>query len=244
MKIRMALAVVALLPITAMAQPKDQPRAEPNPKTNHYVEVPGFFKMPPGRSMGASSAVAGDSKGNIWMALFRGDPRVAKYDPATCNYIEYPALTRTGRLRRVSVDMEDRAWYGIHDRGVLGYIDPRTGDASEVKVPLELSRPYDPQPDYEGNVWFGDDGQGGTTIRYNPRTREFAFYPTPQVADQPKLEITREGAVWYCPRSGAEPGVGVLYPDVTKMTTLGAYYIDMDAISSRAALRNRPVAAR
>jgi|SoiMethySBSTD1v2_1073268.scaffolds.fasta_scaffold44007_3 virginiamycin B lyase len=185
-----------------------------------------------------------DSKGNIWMALFRGDPRVAKYDPATGNYIEYPALTRTGRLRRVSVDMEDRAWYGIHDRGVLGYIDPRTGDASEVKVPLELSRPYDPQPDYEGNVWFGDDGQGGTTIRYNPRTREFAFYPTPQVADQPKLEITREGAVWYCPRSGAEPGVGVLYPDVTKMTTLGAYYIDMDAISSRAALRNRPVAAR
>ena len=62
MKIRMALAVVALLPITAMAQPKDQPRAEPNPKTNHYVEVPGFFKMPPGRSMGSSSAVAGRSE--------------------------------------------------------------------------------------------------------------------------------------------------------------------------------------
>ena len=55
-------------PLAAAAQPADQPnRAEPNPKTNHYVEVPGFFKMPPGRAMGSSSAVAGDSNGNIWV---------------------------------------------------------------------------------------------------------------------------------------------------------------------------------
>jgi hypothetical protein len=65
--------------------------------------------------------------------------------------------------------------------------------------------------------------------------------PTPQVADQPKLEITRDGAIWYCPRSGAEPGVGVLYPDVSKMTTLGAFYHDVDAITSRRALRKNPI---
>src|SRR5688572_9611214 len=74
-----------------------------------------------------------DSRGNIWMALFRGAPRVAKYDPAAKQYTEYPALTTSGRIRRVSVDMEDRAWYGIHDRGILGYIDPRTGRATEFK---------------------------------------------------------------------------------------------------------------
>jgi len=64
---KLVLAALMLLPLAAMAQPADQPKAEPNPKTNHYVEVPGFFKMPPGRSMGSSSAVAGDSKGNIWV---------------------------------------------------------------------------------------------------------------------------------------------------------------------------------
>src|SRR5207248_11477421 len=69
-----------------------------------------------------------------------------------------------------------------------------------------------------------------------PRKREFSYYPTPQMADQPKLEITREGAVWYCPRSGAEPGVGVLYPDMAKVKTLAAYYHEVDAIRSRAAL--------
>jgi len=64
---KLVLAVMLVLPLAAMAQPADQPKAAPNPKANHYVEVPGFFKMPPGRSMGSSSAVAGDSKGNIWV---------------------------------------------------------------------------------------------------------------------------------------------------------------------------------
>jgi virginiamycin B lyase len=187
-----------------------------------------------------------DSRGNIWMALFRGAPRLAKYDPAAGKYSEYAAVSTSGRIRRVGIDMQDRAWYGIHDRGVLGYVDPTTGRATEFRIPLDLSRPYDPQADYEGNIWFGDNGQGGATIRYDPRTKEWSYYPTPQVTDQPKIEITREGAIWYCPRSAAEPGVGVLYPDVTKIRTLGAYYFDYDPPSSRAMLKTRlaPQAAR
>ena len=183
-----------------------------------------------------------DSQGNIWMALFRGDVRVGKYDPKADQFSEFRALTQPGRMRRVSVDLEDRVWYGIHDRGVIGWVDPKSGKATEYRLPLDLSRPYDPQPDYEGNIWFGDNGQGGTTIRFDPRTREFTYYPTPQITDQPKIEITRDGAIWYCPRSAAEPGVGVLYPDVSKIKTLAAYYIDFDPASSRMALRNgRPV---
>jgi virginiamycin B lyase len=178
-----------------------------------------------------------DSQGNIWMAQFRGDARVGKYDPKADKFTDYRVLTQPGRIRRASVDVEDRVWFGIYDRGVIGYIDPKSGQVTEAKLPLNISRPYDPQGDYEGTVWFGDDGQGGATIRYNPKTREFSYYPTPQVADQPKIEITRDGAIWYCPRSGAEPGVGVLYPDVSKVTTLGAYYLDVDAPSSRRAFR-------
>ena len=180
-----------------------------------------------------------DSQGNIWMALFRGRPRVGKWDPKTEQFTEYPTITLTGRMRRAAVDIDDRVWYGIHDRGVIGVIDPKTGKTEEFKPPLNLSRPYDPQPDYEGNIWFGDDGQGGNLIRLNAKTREFSYYPAQQVADMPKIEITRDGAVWYCPRSGAEPGVGVLYPDMTKIKTLAAYFIDMDPPSSRAAFRSR-----
>ena len=185
-----------------------------------------------------------DSQGNVWMALFRGEARVGKYDPAADKFTEFKALTQPGRIRRASVDLQDRVWYGIYDRGVIGWVDAKTGRVTEAKVPLDISRPYDPQGDYEGNVWFGDDGQGGTTIRYNPQKREFSYFPTPQMADQPKIEITRDGAIWYCPRSGAEPGVGVLYPNISKMKTLGAYYHDVDPIASRKVVRAQPQAAR
>ncbi|HEY8255684.1 MAG TPA: hypothetical protein VIG39_13635, partial [Rhizomicrobium sp.] len=57
-----ALVLFLAAPLAALAQPTDQPLfnqkgAAPNPTTNRYVEVPGFFKMPPSRGMGSSSAV-------------------------------------------------------------------------------------------------------------------------------------------------------------------------------------------
>ena len=77
-------------------------------------------------------------------AFFRGVPRVGKWDPKTEKFTEFHAKTTSGRMRRASVDMEDRVWYGIHDRGVIGVIDPKTGEVSEFKPPLDLSRLYDP----------------------------------------------------------------------------------------------------
>jgi hypothetical protein len=67
-RLRIILLAAALLAAPmAAAQPSDNPGATPNPATNRYVPIPGFFKLPKGRSMGASSAVAGDSKGHIWV---------------------------------------------------------------------------------------------------------------------------------------------------------------------------------
>jgi DNA-binding beta-propeller fold protein YncE len=67
MKFCILLAAFLAAPLGALAQPADQPNANPNPSTNRYVAVAGFFKLPPGRSMGSSSAVAGDSRGHIWV---------------------------------------------------------------------------------------------------------------------------------------------------------------------------------
>ena len=38
----------------------------------------------------------------------------------------------------------------------------------------------------------------------------------------PKLDITREGAIWYATRSNPEMALGVLWPDVSKMKTYAA----------------------
>ena len=50
--------------------------------------------------------------------------------------------------------------------------------------------------------------------------------PKPQkTADTPKIQVTKDGAIWYSPRRSLDaPAFGVLYPDMDKITTLGAYY--------------------
>lgn len=71
MTFRAILLSAALLAVPAAALGQgiapDRPKSTPNPTDNRYVEAPGFFKMPRGRDMGASSSVMGDSKGNIWV---------------------------------------------------------------------------------------------------------------------------------------------------------------------------------
>ncbi|WP_293905407.1 c-type cytochrome [Phenylobacterium sp.] len=42
--------------------------AAPNSQPNPYASDTGFFKLPPGRTMGSSSAVGVDSRGHIWVA--------------------------------------------------------------------------------------------------------------------------------------------------------------------------------
>jgi hypothetical protein len=83
MLFRTVLLSAALSLGTAQALPPDRPAAPPNPAANRYTAVPGFLKLPKGRTMGSSSAVAGDSKGNIWVVDRCGanDCAGSKLDP-------------------------------------------------------------------------------------------------------------------------------------------------------------------
>jgi len=73
-------------------------------------------------------------------------------------------------------------------------------------------------------MWISDAGQGGALIKFDPQTEKFTYYPSLQFTDMPKLQMTRDGNIWYSARSAKTPAVGVLYPDVTKMTSLVPRY--------------------
>jgi virginiamycin B lyase len=164
-----------------------------------------------------------DSAGNIWTAEFVAG-KVARLDPRSGKWSEYSALNQPVIIRRMSVDSKGIVWYAVYSAGKLGRLDPATGEVKEFTIPVEFSQPYDVWPDYQNNLWISDNGQGGTLIKYQKSSGAFTFYPTPQLTDQPKLDITRDGAIWYCPRTAPDSGVGVLYPDMTKIRELGAYY--------------------
>ena len=117
MKTGIMLAALVALPLAAVAQPADQPKAAPNPAANRYVTVGNFFKLPPGRSMGSSSAVAGDSKGHIWVvdrcgandcAGSRLDP-VMEFD-AKGNFIKAFGAGQLLFPHGFTIDRQDHLW--------------------------------------------------------------------------------------------------------------------------------------
>jgi virginiamycin B lyase len=164
-----------------------------------------------------------DRDGNVWFTEFRRG-KIGKFDPRTEKFTEYDALTQPTTIRRLGIDSKGIVWYGGFSTGKLGRIDPKTGKITERDIPMPFSEPYDVWPDKDDNIWISDGGQGGALIKFDQRTETFTYYPTPQITDQPKLSITRDGAIWYPPRSSSKAAVGVLYPDASKVTTLAALY--------------------
>jgi virginiamycin B lyase len=169
-----------------------------------------------------------DKAGNIWISQFT-QCRMAKFDPKEEVFTEYPALTAYEEdpfclIRRGSVDKVGMVWYGVFSNGKIGKLDPATGKMVEYKMPVAFAEPYDIWPDNDNNMWIADGAMGGAIIKFDPKTEKFTFYPAVQRGDLPKIEITREGAIWYNPRSALNGAVGVLYPDMSKMTTFEARY--------------------
>ena len=179
--------------------------------------------------------VIADHNDNIWIALWSGG-KIVKFDTSNNSWTEFTAPTYPGHTRRLNVDSQNNIWWGIYSAGKrdgkLVKLDQSTGKMTEWSIPQQNAEPYDVAADPEDNIWAPDVGQrtdgeyGATLWRFNPRTEEFTFYPKPQRhADSPKIQITRDGAVWYSPRGSREaPAFGVLYPDMDKIDDLGAYY--------------------
>ena len=179
--------------------------------------------------------VVADKNDNIWIALWSGG-KIVKFDTSNNSWTEYTTTTYPAHTRRLNVDKDNNIWWGIYSAGKrdgkLVKLDQSTGKMTEWTIPQQNAEPYDVAPDPEGNIWAPDVGQrtdgeyGATLWRFNPRTEEFTFYPKPQRhADSPKIQVTRDGAVWYSPRGSREaPAFGVLYPDMDKIDDLGAYY--------------------
>ena len=138
---------------------------------------------------------------------------------------------------------KNNIWFGIWAAGKrpgkLAKLDQTTGRITEYTVPMQNAEPYDVAADAEDNIWAADAGQDAALWKFDTRNQTFSFYPKPQrAADTPKIQITRDGAVWYSPRGSRNaPAIGVLYPDMDKMTTLGASYVNGAARISRSSDR-------
>jgi streptogramin lyase len=184
-----------------------------------------------------------DHHDKIWYCeYFAG--AVVRFDPVTKTFRRFEVKTSPVSLRRLGVDSKDNIWYGVYGHmgkyGKLGRIDAKSGEITEIDVPVEYSHPYDARPDPEDNIWIASMNY---LTKFDPKTKRFTVYPTPERTDEPKIQATRDGAIWFPPRGAGIYGYGgaavVLYPDKDHIKTLGAYY-SADMTANRISLYHGP----
>lgn len=128
----------AFKPAAAVEADPSAPAPGRNDAPNPYVAQPGFLKLPPGRTMGSSSAVALDSRGHVWVVDRCGANSCAGSDLD-------PILEFDGQGRFVKafgkgrflfphglfIDRQDRLWVtdqrGADGKGAQVSVFDRTG---------------------------------------------------------------------------------------------------------------------
>ena len=170
-----------------------------------------------------------DQQDNVYFAQLFGC-KVGVINANTKEFKEYPALASPCSMNRVMVDKEGIVWYSLNRSGLLGRLDPKTGEQTEYPIlpfredrTVPLSYPYGIMADHNNKVWFGDQGLGGALIKFDPDTESFAYYPLPRKTDNPNIDISGKGAIIYTSRSNRQAAIAIFYPDVSRMTSFAVY---------------------
>ncbi len=148
--------------------------------------------------------------------------KVAVFDTESETFTEYPALVDPPCItRRLGIDSKGIIWYDVFSQGKLGKIDLKTGEQVEYDMASRFSEPHSiklhPNSDL---IWISDGGQAGAIVQFNSETEQFTYYPTPRRSDMPKIDVSGDENVWYSTRAIPSGGIGVLYPNKSKMESL------------------------
>lgn len=98
---------------------------------------------------------------------------------------------------------EGRVWYTGQRRGVLGILNPQTGEVREVPLG-EGSAPHGVIQGPDGAAWITDGGLNAI-VRYDPRTDAVRSWPLPREFDDSNLNTAAfdgQGRIWFTGQTG------------------------------------------
>ena len=181
-----------------------------------------------------------DSKDRLW-GPNDNSGGVLSFDPETETF-DWFQLTKEqpARVRRPGVDSNDMIWVGDwaspnrrqtngrNKGGTLYRLNPETGEVTGRELGFEYSNPYDTDVDADDNVWVASDNY---ISMYDQEADTFTHYPAVRRSDTLKLNITRDGAIWFVNRNDSKftqsgGAAMALYPDKDKIKTFAAYYAE------------------
>jgi streptogramin lyase len=105
---------------------------------------------------------------------------IGKIDGKTGHVTLYKTPTLNSGPRRISVDAQDRVWFGEYYADKLGMFDPKSEQFKEWSVPTPWLGPYPARADKTGDVWTS--GMGADLVdRLDHKTEKFTEYMLPTV---------------------------------------------------------------
>jgi virginiamycin B lyase len=168
-----------------------------NPATGEMIPFP----LPFARTAGIHSAVPAPD-GTVWFTeLALG--RIAHLDPATGKITEYqnsplPDGRRTTAYT-IRVGSEGRVW--VSGGPAISLFDP----ATEKFRHFDLGGTYGNVPGHNGDQWFTSFREDGPIARVSKDGVLSKFYP-PTKGKPQRLEVDRDGIVWFSERRGGKIG--------------------------------------
>ncbi len=135
--------------------------------------------------------------------------------PASAEKAEYFPVPRGDHPHDVAPAPDGTVWYTGQRAGVLGRLDPKTGQVE--RVPLgDGSSPHSVIVGPDGAAWVADSGLNAI-LRVDPATKEVKTWPLPTERAGANLNTAAsdgKGRIWFTGQAGI---YGRLYPETGAM---------------------------
>jgi len=127
--------------------------------------------------------------------------------PAKVSIKTWPVPTPGSRPHDPLATMDGSLWYTGQMSGVLGRLDPKTGNFKEFPLKTPHSGPHGLTEDKGGNIWYTGNAVG-VIGKLDPKTGAVTEYPMPdpKVVDVHTLIFDRSGILWFTAQRGNRIG--------------------------------------
>jgi virginiamycin B lyase len=127
--------------------------------------------------------------------------------PAQISIKQWPVATPGSRPHDPRASTDGSIWYTGQLAGVLGRLDPDTGQIKEFPLKTPHTGPHGLAEDKDGNIWF--TGNNIAIIgKLDPKTGAVTEYPLPdpEAKDPHTLNFDQSGILWFTVQAGNRVG--------------------------------------
>jgi virginiamycin B lyase len=118
--------------------------------------------------------------------------------PVQASFRQWPVPTLGSRPHDPLAARDGMIWYTGQTAGVMGQLNPKTGDFKEYPLKTPHTGPHGAAEDKDGNIWFTGN-HVGIIGKLDPKTGAVTEYPMPDsdVRDPHTLNFAPDGMLWF-----------------------------------------------